>query len=134
MPRLTAQQVTELANQFLDLAQTVGDYRMVHHGQLTSGQNKKLSDLHWDILNYADTLYVTSAKLVMEDVEDTLQAINDITQDIRRTYKQLQKIQKVLDVAAAVVTLGAAIMSKSPVAVQSAIAELQEVWNAEDSD
>ncbi|HEY0271925.1 MAG TPA: hypothetical protein VGC22_02015 [Chitinophaga sp.] len=128
MASLTAKQLTELANDFLGMAQSVGDYRYLHFGKLTKAQNKQFSDLHWSLLNYADDLFTQSATVVMDDVENTLAQIKTLSQEMTVTYKQLARVQKAIDVASAAVTLGAAIFSKNPLAVISAVDELLNAW------
>ena len=128
MASLTAKQLTELANDFLGMAQAVGDYRYQHYTTITKTQNKQLSDLHWNLLNYADDLFTQSAIFVMEDAEDALAKIKSISQDMTVTYKQLAKVQKAIDVASAATTLGAAIFSKNPIAIIGAIDGLVSAW------
>lgn len=130
MPRLTSKQINELANRFLALAQAIGDYRMKHFDTLTKAQNRKLRESHRRILNYSDDLFTMSATLVMTDVEDSLARIADITERITGTYKNLQKVQKAIAIAAGVVTVGASIFSGSPLAVLDALGKLEKTWEA----
>lgn len=124
MAALTAKQLTELANDFLGMAQAVGDYRYQNFGKLTKAQNKQLSDLHWNLLNYSEDLFTQSAIFVLDDVEGSLGQIKTISAQMTETYKQLGKIQKVIDISAAAATLGAAIFSKNPVAIAGALEAL----------
>lgn len=124
MATLTAKQITELANDFLGMAQAVGDYRYQNYGKLTKAQNKQLSDLHWTLLNYSEDLFTQSAIFVLDDADGSLGQIKDISRQMAETYKQLVKIQQVIDISAAAATLGAAIFSKNPVAIASAVQAL----------
>lgn len=129
MTKLTAQQVNKLANNFLALAQALGDYRYENFDKLSKAQDQKIRDLHWSILNYADDLYTISATLVMDDVETSLASIDVITTEIQATYKKLELVQKAINVAASIVTLGASILSKNPPAITNGIRDLINVWN-----
>ncbi len=129
MVNLTAQQGNELANNFLALAQAIGDYRYQNFNILTKQQNQKMRDLHWSILNYADDLYTLSASLVMIDVKTSLTLINTITLKIKKTYNTIQNVQKAINVAVSVVTLGASILSKNPLAIADSISGLDDNWN-----
>lgn len=124
MATLTAKQITELANDFLGMAQAVGDYRYQNYGKLTKAQNKQLSDLHWTLLNYSEDLFTQSAIFVLDDVDGSLSQIKDISRQMTETYKQLARIQQVIDISAAAATLGAAIFSKNPVAIAGAVQAL----------
>ncbi|WP_445915309.1 hypothetical protein, partial [Flavobacterium sp.] len=103
MANLTSQQANELANNFLALAQAIGDYRYQNFDTLSKPQNQKISDLHLSILNYADDLYTLSATLVMDDVQTSLTSIGAVTTQIKATYKTLQNVQKAINVAESVV-------------------------------
>lgn len=129
MPKLTSQQLTELGDCFLAFAQAVGNYRMQNNPTLSSSQNQKIKDFHWTLLNYADDLFTTSARLVMEDIQTSLDAIREVTTQINSTYQNLKKVQKAINVAAAGVTLGASIFSQNPQAIANAISALVKVWN-----
>jgi molecular chaperone GrpE (heat shock protein) len=130
MPTLTSQQLTELGNNFLAFAQAVENYRIENSGTLTKAQNQQIKDFHETLLNYADDLYATSAKVVVNDVQSSLDTIKNVTTQINQTYHNLRKVQKAIDVAAAGVTLGAAIFNKNPQAIGDAISGLVDAWNA----
>lgn len=129
MATLTTKQVNELANKFLALAQSIGDYRYTNYDNLTKVQNQKLRESHRRILDYSDHLFTLSATLVMEDVQASLTSIGEITEQINSTYKTLQNVQKAINVAASIVTLGASILSKNPQAIVDSIGDLIETWN-----
>jgi hypothetical protein len=130
MAKLTSQQANELANNFLALAQSIGDYRYQNFETLSKPQNQKIRDLHWSILNYADDLYTLSATLVMDDVQTSLTSIGAVTTQIKATYKTLQNVQKAINVATSVVTLGASILSKNPQVIADSIGGLVGTWNS----
>ncbi len=125
MARLTSKQVNTLANQFLALAQSIGDYRYTNYDTLTKVQNRKLREAHKRTLDHSDALYTVSATLVMKDVEETLAEIESITLQINSTYKTLENVQKVINIATGVVTLGASIFSLNPQAIITALGKLK---------
>ena len=126
MAKLTAKQANELANNFLGLAQTIGDYR--YQNTLPKQQNQIIKDLHWSVLNCADDLYTLSATLVMDDVAQSLSAIGTITKELQDAYKKLQNVQKAINVAASIVTLGSSILSKNPQAIKESLSNVVSVW------
>ena len=121
MGKLKAKQAHQLANNFLAIAQALGNYRYENFDTLSRSNNRKLKDLHWSILQTADDLYTLSATLVMDDVEDSLSKIEKITNNLQRTFKKITSVQKAIDYATQAVTLGGAILSKNPVAIKDAI-------------
>jgi hypothetical protein len=66
----------------------------------------------------------------MDDVEASLTKINTISSKIKGTIQVLKNIQKGIDVAAAIVTLGAAIISKSPKVIADSIDGLVKSWDS----
>ncbi len=121
MSKLSARHLTELGDCFLAIAQSVGNYRMENRILLSKSQNQLIKDLHWSLLNYADDFYTTSAKLVMDEVQESLYRIKQVSTKINTTYQRLKNFQKAIDIAAAAITLGASIFSKNPMAINDAI-------------
>ncbi|WP_075341442.1 hypothetical protein [Tenacibaculum agarivorans] len=126
MGKLTSKQVNELANNFLALAQSLGDYRYKNFNSLTELQNKKLRESHKRTLDYSDDLYTLSATLVMNDAEESLAAIHKITKKIKKTYKSIDNVQNIINIATGVVTLGASIFSLNPQAIIDAFGNLKK--------
>jgi len=96
MTKLTSKQVNELANNFLALAQSIGDYRYKNYDSLTKVQNKKLRESHKRTLDYSDDLYTLSATLVMNEVKTSFSELNTITKKIKKTYTSIEDVQKVI--------------------------------------
>ena len=127
MGKLTSKQANELANNFLAVAQSIGDYRIKNYNALTKNQNIKLRQLHKRTLDYSDDLYTMSATLIMDDAENSLLKLDAITKKIKKSYKSLKDVQKAMDIATKVVTFGASIFSLSPLAIIHSINNLKEV-------
>lgn len=129
MNNLTPQQVNELANYFSAISSKIGDYRIQQFSHLTPQQNEEIKEKQNLILNYADEMYTLSATLILDDVKTSLQAISNVSNQIIGTYKSLKNIQKAIDVATSVVTLGAAITSKNPQAITNSVSNLVAIWS-----
>lgn len=130
MPQLTSLQANELANNFLDLAQAIGDFRYNNWDNLSVFDNQRLGNFQWALLNYGEDMLALSTTLVMDDVQGSLSEISQITSEIKTSVKNLQNIQKGIDVAAATVTLAAAIISKKPQAILESVVGIKEVWQS----
>jgi len=121
MTQLTSRQANDLANQFLALAQAIGDFRYSHWGELSKAQHQRLASQHWSVLNYGEDILALSTTLVMNDVAGSLASVKSNTGKIKSSLRILENIQKGIEITAAIVTLGAAIISKSPEAIGRAI-------------
>ena len=123
MAQLTAQQANELADNFSVMAQAIEEYRQHNFDILSKPENKEIKDLHLSALNYADELYTLSATLtlVMDNVKSSLCSIEEVTNHIKDTCTTLQNVQKAINIASSVVTLGAAILSKNTKTITDSI-------------
>ena len=126
MAKLTSKQVNEMANNFLVLAQSIGEYRYNNFDSLTKNQNKILRESHKRTLDYSDDLYTISATLVMDNVTDSLTKLELITRKIKKSYKPLEDVQKAITIATSVVTLGASIFSLNPQAIIDSLSNLND--------
>lgn len=129
MATLTSQQTNELANYFLAMAEAVGDYRYQNFDSLSAQENKEIKDSLEFIRKCANELFTLSATLVMDDAQNSLSAIKEVTNQMKSTYKTLQDVQKAINMAASIVTLGKAILEKSPQQIADATVKLADCWN-----
>ncbi len=130
MASLTSQQTNELAGNFLALAKVIGEYRYENFDTLSKQENEKMKDMHLSILAFVDDLYTLSATLVMDDVQSSLATINKVTIEMEATYETIQDVQKAINVAASVVTLGASVLSKDPQTIAESIGGLVDTWRS----
>jgi hypothetical protein len=129
MATLTSQQATDLANDFLALARAIGDFRYKNWYALSKEEKQELADLKNSILKSGEDILALSASLVMDDVQASLEQINNLTSQIKETIENLHNIQKCINVAAAIVTLGTSIISRDPKSVMDAINGLTDTLN-----
>ena len=128
MTLLTSEQVNQLADNFLDIAKAIGNYRFQNFGKLSKSENRKIKELQASVLDYSDNLYTLSATLVMEAIETSLSSLASVTTQITDTYTKLEDIQKAINVATSVVTLGESILTKNPQAIADSISRLIDTW------
>jgi hypothetical protein len=127
---LTPLQATHLADNFLDLAKAIGDFRYNNWYSLTDEEKQNLAALKSSIMNYGEDILALSTTLIMDDVQTSLGQINNITSQIKGTIQTLHNIQKGFDVASSIVNLGAAIISLNPQSVVKAIGGVINAWNS----
>jgi hypothetical protein len=130
MAKLNAQQANELAANFLGLAQAIGDYRFNNWKALSRSDNQRLGNMQWSILNSGEDMLALSTNLVMTDVQGSLKQISSITVQIRNSLQKMANVQKAINIAASLVTLASAIISKSPGGIVDGIQAVQDTWKA----
>ena len=124
MANLTAQQVTDLANNFSSVVDSFDDFIVHPPSGVTPTQ--QLSDLRDSIARTAGDLYAVSTVLVMDDVDTSLQQIKAITDDMSKTLSTVSNIQKGIDIATSVVNLGSAVLSRDPGTIATAVKGLAD--------
>ena len=129
MAKLTSKQANELSGHFLGLAQAIGNFRYNNWDALSAKENKVLGNFQWSILNYGEDILALSTNLVLDEVETSLTQIENITTDIKSTIETISDIPKGINVAAAIVTLGAAIISTNQQAIVDSIKGIADAWN-----
>ena len=117
MSHLTSEEANRLANNFLALARSVGDYRFANWKDLSSKEKEQLGNLQDSLLDQGEKILAFSVSLKMEEVSESLNNIQIITGKIQRTMRKLEDIQKVINIAAAAVSLGTAILTKDVKAI-----------------
>jgi len=121
MATLTAEQASKLAHDFLVYSQAVGDYRISNWNKLNTAENHSLSSMQWSILNTSEDLYALSTDLVIDEVEPVLKTLGHLCDQMKQTLKVLSSVQKAIKIATAIVTLGAALVSKNPAGFKKAL-------------
>jgi hypothetical protein len=111
-------QVTQALEDFRD-CQTIPDDQ-------TPGLNQSISQ----ISQASQYMYDHSAAMVLDDVQDSLTQLKEITGQINANIKSLQNVQKGINVAVSMVTVCSAIIELSPDKVASSVGDLINTWNS----
>jgi hypothetical protein len=130
MTNLTSDQAKQLSDDFYYLGMAIGDFRYENWDKLTHDENKKLSDTQYSLLGQGEDILALATTLVMDEIVDSLGKITTITEEIKGTIKTLGNIQKGLNVAAAILILGVAIVNRDTEGIGNYIKDVYETWNA----
>lgn len=125
MENLNSEQVKNLADGFMKMANALGNYRYEHFDDLSSEENSRLKELHSLTLSKTTELYTKAAVLVMEDVQISLDKIGTITDQTQQLYMKLNNVQHILDRATSVLTLATSIISLDVKAIGSSLKVLK---------
>lgn len=130
MANLNSDQAKQLADNFYFLGRAIGDFRYHNWERLSIAENKELSDIQNSLLRFGEDILTYATTLVMDEVIDSLEKINTITSEIHGTIMTLTNIQKGLNVAAAILILGVAILNRDPSEIGNSIKDVLETWKA----
>ena len=83
-----------------------------------------MSRLQWSVYNTTDDLLALSAVMALDEVQESLRQINEATQSANKTIEATDDVDRVISIVTQVVRLGGAVLSQSPLAIISALADL----------
>ena len=130
MDSFTAEQASTLANYFLQLAQVVTDFKFTNWNMLHDDQKSKLGKMQQTILSDGQDMLALSTTLVMDDIQDSLAQLHDLTSSIQKTMAGLNNINKGITIIATIISLSGAILSRDPKAITSAVQNLTTVYQS----
>ena len=120
---LTDDQMQQLAQSFHDISVAIGQIRLdaIKDGaRLTDPGIVQLQGYVFSLKNVSDNLAVQSANLTLQNADQALQQISVATQTADHALDKLAMIDKAIQIASAVIVLGAAIASHDPSQIGSA--------------
>ena len=117
MGKLTADQARDLASAFHDMSVAVGNFRFDNWDDLKKSDRALLESVQWTLLNYSSDFTATAISLTLDDLQGTLQSIQDATAKATTAINRIKLVDKVLRIASAAAGLGAAIVSGHPEAI-----------------
>lgn len=120
---LTDDQMQQLAQAFHDISVAIGQVRLdcIKAGaSLTDPGIVQLQGYVFSLKNISDNLAVQAANLTLQNADQALQQISVATQTADHALDKLARIDKAVQIASAVIVLGAAITTRDPSQIISA--------------
>jgi hypothetical protein len=120
---LTDDQMQQLAQSFHDISVAIGQVRLdaIKAGaSLTDAAIVQLQGNVFSLKNISDNLAVQSANLTLQNVDQILSQISSATQAADHALDKLANIDKAVQIASAVIVLGAAITTHDPSQIENA--------------
>lgn len=120
---LTDDQMQHLAQSFHDISVAIGQVRLdaIKAGaSLTDAAIVQLQGYVFSLKNISDNLAVQSANLTLQNADQILNQISSATQTADHALDKLANIDKAVQIASAVIVLGAAITTHDPSQIENA--------------
>jgi len=127
MAKLTSEQALALAQSFHDLSVEVGNFRFRQGDDLSSSERRRLEDLQFDLLNNSTQFNAISLAMELDTLQETVDRVGAATVRMKKAIKRLETVQRVVKIATAAVTLGAAVVSMNPGAIIGALSGVADV-------
>lgn len=114
---LTADQARKLARSYFDLAQALGEYRFDQFDALTPTKRKKMEAFERTLLDSSTAFTSLAMSISLADLEPVLTRIDEVTATLKDNINQLQKVDRVLNIAGSAVQLASAILTGNPTTI-----------------
>lgn len=122
--KLTIDDAKNLAISFRDVSVSLGKYRFDNWSILSEKQRTSIENMEWTLLNYSSDFITQAVGLILDDATASLKKIQQATAKAKQVIAKIKTIKKVIDVSTSVIGLAAAIVTKNPVAIASALANV----------
>lgn len=110
----TADQALEMARAFKKSALAIGRFTIARWQELSPAERKELNHNEWKLFHASEDLINRASKLELDDLEKSLKSIVSATEKANRAVKNVTSVKKAVSIAASLVALADAVMSKSP--------------------
>jgi len=124
--KLTKKQALDLAKAFKASALSVGTYTVEHWAELPPSERERLNSIEWSLFNASEDMINLATQLALDDLEAVLENIEKATKAATNAIKKIETTKKAVSIAAGLLTLASAIMSKSPSAILSALKDIAD--------
>ncbi len=114
-------QAQELAQEFHDLAASIGQYRLDHVATLTDAEQFQLQIQQLQCVQYSNSFIAAGLFAAQADLAATLENIRKQTTLANAALRTIDRVDKALQIATAAAVLGASIASLNPSAVASGV-------------
>jgi hypothetical protein len=127
MAQDSKQSVIIFADKLLEIEKSLSDYYDANIDVLSYSQKNNLIKKRKVLTKDANDLYSFAAILYVSEIAVELNKVNALTEQINQTLKQLENVQKAIDIAAVLVKLSAAVMMKDVGGAKDAVTEILEL-------
>jgi hypothetical protein len=121
--------LSQLANEFLEIAKKFNDYRFEKISQQEISQESftEMGEKSTLLMNTAREMKLLSTLIVGEEAASAIQKLESINREIKGSITSLIDIQKAFDYIGALSDLGLAIMDKNPTGIRENITIISDL-------
>jgi|HubBroStandDraft_3_1064219.scaffolds.fasta_scaffold51575_2 succinate dehydrogenase/fumarate reductase flavoprotein subunit len=120
----SAEQASQLANLFLELSESVDQFRETNAASLSDDELDSLVERATQLREISQQLNGESIAATLDQVQDNVNHIIAATKDAQQAVKKIKKVQNVFAIVSAATDLGAAIGSGKIATIGSSSAAL----------
>jgi len=121
MSTITPEQALQLASSYVDSAHQLGQFRIRNWNNLYDDDKKVTAAIGRKLIGYSQSLETDAVGRLLDDAQASLAQIKLATIDANHAIQTINTVKKVISVAAALVTLAAAISTENPAGIAQAV-------------
>lgn len=112
---------------FDEMYDSLNDYRRANSDKLEDDDKKSLKSMAITMSNYAESLNTQAVTLMLEVSEESVFNIKKVTSVLKETISKIENLKKVFNIAASVISLGTAIITKDLGAIKTSLENLFKI-------
>ena len=124
MTKLSKQDAIALAKLFKEAALALGNFQLDNWESLSKSERRDLTDEEYSLLDHSQNLVTYAVGVMLDDAQTSLEEIKQATAKANQAIQSVKNVKKAIEVAAALVTVGAAIHAGNPGGIASAVANV----------
>jgi hypothetical protein len=124
MTQITSEDALDLARLFKESALGLGQFQLDHWNNLSEGQRRDLTDQEYTLLDHSQNLVTYAVGVMLDEAQASLDDIREATVKANKAIQTVTNIKKVMEIATALITLGAAIYSANPSGIATAVSDV----------
>ena len=130
MSKITAAQALQLAKDYNESANAIGDFRLKNWDKLSAEDRLVLGNTGRTLLDHSQDLITYAVGKILDDTQASLDDIRKATAGANQTIKTINDIKKVISIGAALVSLAAAIYTENPSGIADAVESVVSAVNS----
>lgn len=112
MENLNSEQASVLAQNYLSLAKVLNDFRFDNWTSLSDSNKDQLEKMSKTLLDQGQDMLAQSSLLVLNDIDQDLKLILEVTNNMQSTLTKIDKINKSILLVGCLLNLGSAVISR----------------------
>jgi len=117
---ITRDDASAIADQLVELAEQISDFRFKNFSTLSTEDSANLRLFVSSIRRNASDMTALIVGKKIENLQNNLEVVAKATNEAEKAITKIEEIKKAIDIATAIVRLGAAVITLNPAAILEA--------------
>ncbi|MCV6610505.1 MAG: hypothetical protein OIF55_07020 [Amphritea sp.] len=132
MSEITLEDARAIAGALRKLSADLGEYRFANWDSLDESERSRIESLEWTLLNYSSDMTATSISIAVNNLQPEVDQIRSTVDLLQDAIGLTLTVSKVINIAAGVTALGAAIATGNLAAIRDAARAVRDALAEQD--